>query len=84
MKHYEAGGIVLADCWMPNPIHSLFQTPEPNLASSRQHRLSGTDRVSNLVRRAEHRRDRQSSDWRKTVQEIDASLRLTPAKPNKA
>jgi hypothetical protein len=37
--------------------------------------LTGTDSVSNLVRRAE-RRHRQSSDWRKTVGEIEASLGL--------
>ena len=37
--------------------------------------LTGTDSVSNLVRRAEHRR-RQSSDWRKTVGKIEAALGL--------
>jgi hypothetical protein len=58
---------------MPNQTHALLQTPEPNLASGMQHWLTGTDRVSNLVRRAEHRR-RQSSGWQKTVQEIEASL----------
>jgi hypothetical protein len=71
----RSGWIVLAYCWMPNQIHALIQTPEPNLASGMQHWLTGTDRVSNLVRRAEHRR-RQSSGWRKTVQEIEASLGL--------
>jgi chromosomal replication initiation ATPase DnaA len=37
--------------------------------------LSGTESVSNLVRRAE-RRHRQSAGWRKTVREIEASLGL--------
>jgi hypothetical protein len=37
--------------------------------------LSGTDSVSNLVRRAE-RRHRQSPDWCKTAGEIEASLGL--------
>ena len=37
--------------------------------------LTGTDSVSNLVRRAEHRH-RQSSGWRKTVGEIEAALGL--------
>ena len=37
--------------------------------------LTGTDSVSNLVRRAEQRH-RQSSDWRKTVGEIEAALGL--------
>ena len=36
--------------------------------------LTGTDSVSNLVRRAERRR--QSAEWRKTVREIEASLGL--------
>jgi len=70
----RSGWIVLAHCWMPNQIHALLQTPEPNLASAIQHWLTGTHRVSNLVRRADRRR--QSSGWQKTVQEIDASLRL--------
>jgi hypothetical protein len=60
---------------MPNQIDALIQTSEPNLASGMRHCLSGTDRVSNLVRRAANRR-RQSSAWRKTVQEIEASLGL--------
>jgi hypothetical protein len=37
--------------------------------------LTGTDRGSNLVRRAE-RRHHQSTGWRKTVQEVEASLGL--------
>ena len=37
--------------------------------------LTGIDRVSKLVRQAEHRY-RQSSDWRRTVGEIEASLGL--------
>ena len=37
--------------------------------------LTGTDRVANLVRRAE-RRHLQSAGWRKTVQEVEASLGL--------
>lgn len=32
---------VLAYCWMPNHIHLLVRTPEPNLASGMQHWLSG-------------------------------------------
>lgn len=37
----RSGWIVLAYCWMPNHIHVLIQTPEPNLASGMQHWLSG-------------------------------------------
>ena len=37
----RSGWIVLAYCWMPNHIHALIQTPEPNLASGMQHWLSG-------------------------------------------
>jgi hypothetical protein len=36
--------------------------------------LTGTDRAANLVRRAERRH--QSTRWRKTVQEVEASLGL--------
>lgn len=32
---------VLAFCWMPNHIHLLLTTPEPNLSSGMQHWLSG-------------------------------------------
>jgi putative transposase len=37
----RCGWIVLAYCWMPNHIHALIQTPEPNLARGMQHWLSG-------------------------------------------
>jgi len=37
----RSGWIVLAWCWMPNHIHALIQTPQPNLASGMQHWLSG-------------------------------------------
>ena len=37
----RSGWIVLAYCWMPNHIHLLVQTPEPNLARGMQHWLSG-------------------------------------------
>lgn len=37
----RSGWIVLTFCWMPNHIHALIQTPEPNLASGMQHWLSG-------------------------------------------
>jgi REP element-mobilizing transposase RayT len=37
----RSGWIVLAFCWMPNHIHALLQTPEPNLAAGMQHWLSG-------------------------------------------
>ena len=37
--------------------------------------LTGTDRVANLVRRAE-RHHHPSAGWRKTVQEVEASLGL--------
>lgn len=52
-RHYErftaglsqevqrSGWIVLAYCWMPNHIHALIQTPEPNLAAGMQRWLSG-------------------------------------------
>ncbi len=45
--------------------------------------LSGTDRVSKLVRRAD-RRHRQSSGWRNTVQEIEASVRGSQLNPRVA
>ena len=32
---------LVAFCWMPNQIHALLPTPEPNLASGMQHWLSG-------------------------------------------
>ncbi len=35
------GWKVLSYCWMPNHIHLLVQTPEPNLARGMQHWLSG-------------------------------------------
>ena len=37
----RCGWIVLAYCWMPNHIHALIQTPQPNLATGMQHWLSG-------------------------------------------
>jgi REP element-mobilizing transposase RayT len=37
----RSGWVVLAYCWMPNHIHLLVQTPEPNLARGMQHWLSG-------------------------------------------
>ena len=37
----RSGWVVLAYCWMPNHIHALIQTPEPNLAAGIQHWLSG-------------------------------------------
>ncbi|TWT50179.1 Chromosomal replication initiator protein DnaA [Rubripirellula amarantea] len=37
----RSGWKVLSYCWMPNHIHLLVQTPEPNLASGMQHWLSG-------------------------------------------
>ncbi len=37
----RCGWIVLAYCWMPNHIHALIETPEPNLAHGMQHWLSG-------------------------------------------
>ncbi len=52
-RHYErltegleqeverSGWIVLAYCWMPNHIHVLLKTPEPNLARGMQRWLSG-------------------------------------------
>jgi REP element-mobilizing transposase RayT len=36
----RSGWIVLAFCWMPNHIHLLLTTPEPNLSSGMQHWLS--------------------------------------------
>ena len=32
---------VIAYCWMPNHIHALIKTPEPNLSRGMQHWLSG-------------------------------------------
>jgi REP element-mobilizing transposase RayT len=37
----RSGWIVLAFCWMPNHIHALVKTPEPNLSRGMQHWLSG-------------------------------------------
>jgi putative transposase len=37
----RCGWIVLSFCWMPNHIHALIQTPQPNLATGMQHWLSG-------------------------------------------
>lgn len=37
----RSGWKILAYCWMPNHIHLLVQTPEPNLARGMQHWLSG-------------------------------------------
>ena len=37
----RSGWQVLAFCWMPNHIHLLLTTPEPNLSSGMQHWLSG-------------------------------------------
>ena len=37
----RSGWEVMAYCWMPNHIHVLLRTPEPNLASGMQHWLSG-------------------------------------------
>ena len=33
--------IVIAYCWMPNHIHALIKTPQPNLSRGMQHWLSG-------------------------------------------
>jgi REP element-mobilizing transposase RayT len=33
--------IVIAYCWMPNHIHALIKTPQPNLCRGMQHWLSG-------------------------------------------
>ena len=35
------GWIVIAYCWMPNRIHALLKTPQPNLCRGTQHWLSG-------------------------------------------
>ena len=52
-RHYErftqglvdevdrSGWVVLAYCWMPNHIHALIKTPQPNLSNGMQHWLSG-------------------------------------------
>ncbi len=37
----RSGWKILSYCWMPNHIHLLVQTPEPNLARGMQHWLSG-------------------------------------------
>jgi len=37
----RSGWEVIAYCWMPNHIHLLLRTPEPNLAHGMQHWLSG-------------------------------------------
>jgi len=37
----RSGWKVLAFCWMPNHIHLLLTTPDPNLSSGMQHWLSG-------------------------------------------
>jgi REP element-mobilizing transposase RayT len=52
-RHYErftqglidevdrSGWVVIAYCWMPNQIHALIKTPQPNLCRGMQHWLSG-------------------------------------------
>ena len=35
----RSGWIVLAFCWMPNQVHALIKTPEPNLCRGMQQRL---------------------------------------------
>jgi putative transposase len=37
----RSGWQVIAYCWMPNHIHALLKTPEPNLSNGMQHWLSG-------------------------------------------
>lgn len=37
----RCGWQVIAFCWMPNHIHALIRTPQPNLARGMQHWLSG-------------------------------------------
>lgn len=37
----RSGWIVIAYCWMPNHIHALIKTPQPNLCRGMQHWLSG-------------------------------------------
>ena len=37
----RSGWQAMASCWMPNHIHLLFKTPEPNLSRGMQHSLSG-------------------------------------------
>jgi len=37
----RSGWQVIAYCWMPNHIHALIKTPEPNLSNGMQHWLSG-------------------------------------------
>ncbi|TWU48929.1 chromosomal replication initiation protein [Rubripirellula tenax] len=37
----RSGWLVVAYCWMPNHIHALIRTPQPNLARGMQHWLSG-------------------------------------------
>ncbi len=37
----RSGWIVLAFCWMPNHVHAMIKTPEPNLCRGMQHWLSG-------------------------------------------
>jgi putative transposase len=37
----RSGWIVIAYCWMPNHIHALIKTPQPNLCQGMLHWLSG-------------------------------------------
>ncbi len=37
----RSGWIVLAFCWMPNHVHAMIKTPEPNLYRGMQYWLSG-------------------------------------------
>jgi len=80
----RSGWIVLGYCWMPNHVHALIQTPEPNLARGMQHwlrelgpasGLTGTDSVFNLVRRAQQQ-SKRSANWRMRASEIEATLHL--------
>jgi hypothetical protein len=85
MQHWLSG---YADWYAKRNRRSGFGCHEPvgeaELDAGRAHGsanlvqlfdLTGTDRVSNLVRRAE-RRHHQSTGWRKTVQEVEGSLGL--------
>jgi len=80
----RSGWIVFAYCWITNHVHALIHTPEPNLARGMQHwlrelglafGLTGTDSVSNLVRRAQQQ-SKRSTSWRKGASEIDVTLHL--------
>jgi len=59
----RCGWSIIAFCWMPNHIHALVRTPQPNLARGMQHWLRGYANWSvKRNRRSGHLYQRSQSD----------------------